>query len=381
MAGDRNALQRLQEQGQSPWLDYVSRRLITSGRLADLIEQGITGLTSNPVIFQKAIAGSPSYDADLYRLTREGRSVAEIYDALVLDDIRAAATTLLPIYQRTNGRDGLVSVEVPPAMAADLEDTLQETRRLVTALALPNVMIKIPATPEGMAALRHATAEGINVTITLLFSLDHYRRAARAYIAGLEQRVSAGLPVDRIASVAALYISRVDTAVDRALDELLAATGDRNRKAELRALQGKAAVANAKLVYAAYREIFTGPPWDALTKQGASPQRCLWASTGTKNPVERDVRYVEELIGPDTVNTMPPATLAAFLDHGRVERTLDRDIDQAQDVAMRLEHAGISWEEIGQRLQQETLARFCASFDGLIDTLSARREETMAHAR
>ena len=381
MTHGRNVLQRLHELGQSPWIDHISRRFLTSGRLEALIEQGITGLTSNPAILQKAMASSPSYDEDLYRLAREGKSVAEIYDALVLDDIRRAATILLPVYERTNGCDGLVSVEVPPSMAEDVEATLDEARRMVAALAVPNVMIKIPATPEGIAALRQATAEGINVTITVLFSLGQYRQAAHAYLDGLEERVDAGRRVDRIASTAALYISRVDAAVDSEIDRHVASTHDEAEKDALQALYSKAAVANARLVYAACCEIFSGPRWEALAQRGARTQRCLWASTGTKNPSERDVRYVEELIGPDTADTIPPATLAAFLDHGNVERTLDRDIEGARDVVARLEAAGISLEKIGQRLQDETLVRFCAAFDELIDTLSARREEMLSYVR
>lgn len=349
--------------------------------MAAFVEHGITGLTSNPAIFQDAIAGSSAYDPDLYRLAREARTVPETYDALVLDDIRRAAAILRPIYDETEGRDGLVSIEVPPSMAHDTEQTLLETRRLVAALDLPNVMIKIPGTPEGIVAVQQATAEGINVTVTLLFSLEDYRDAAHAYIAGLEQHVwspiaeGCGLPADRIASVAAFYISRMDAAVDVKLDQLLGAIDDEERKAELRALRGKAAIANARLVYAAYQEMVSGPRWEALARKGARTQRCLWASTGSKNPAYRDVRYVEELIGPDTVNTMPPALIAAFLDHGRVERTLDADVDQARQVITALARFGVDLHEIGRQLQRDTLTRFCKSYDELIDTIGVRREE------
>lgn len=373
-----NTLKQLLELGQSPWIDYVSRKLITSGRLVALMEQGITGLTSNPAIFQKAMAGSPTYDADLYRLSGEGRTLDEIYDVLVLDDIRAAADLLLPVYERTGGRDGLVSIEVSPRLAHDADATIRESRRIWMELSRPNIMIKIPATAAGIAALQQAIADGINVTVTLIFSNDVYRSAACAYIAGLEERLKAGLPLDRIASVAAMYISRIDAVVDERLDELIAVSAD-GQAAYLRSLQGRAAVANAKVAYASYQEIFSGRRWQALANRGARTQRCLWASTQTKNPAYRDVRYVEELIGPETANTMPPATIAAFLDHGRVEQTLDAHLEQARRVLEDLQAAGISLPETGQTLLRETLQRFCDAYDEAIDTLSARRAEIMAH--
>lgn len=374
----RNTLQQLLALGQSPWIDYISRKLMASGRLAALIEQGITGLTSNPAIFQKAMAGSPSYDADLFRLSRVGKTVDEIHDALVLDDIRRAADLFLPVYERTDGRDGLVSIEVSPHLAHDTAGTMRESRRIWAELNRPNVMIKIPATREGVAAVHQATKEGISVTVTLVFSNDTYRAAAHAYVAGLEERARAGLQLDCIASVSAMYISRVDVTIDAKLDALIAVS-DEKQAAHLRALKGKSAIANAKLAYAANREIFSGPRWDALAARGARIQRCLWASTQTKNPAERDVRYVEELIGPDTVNTMPPATIASFLDHGRAERTLDVHLEEACQVVEELEVAGIRLPEAGQELQRDTLQRFCAAYDELIDTLSARRAEMTAH--
>jgi transaldolase len=380
LSARRNTLQQLLELGQSPWIDDISRGMLTSGGLAALIEQGITGLTSNPAIFRKAMAGSPAYDADLYRLSREGRDVDEIHDALVREDIGAAADLLLPVYERTNGRDGLVSVEVPPQVAHDVDGTMDQSRRLWTALSRPNIMIKIPATPAGMTAIQQATAEGINVTVTLVFSHDTYRAAAHAYLAGLEERVRAGLEVERIASVSAMYISRVDVTVDEKIDELMAVSGE-SRAAHLRVLKGKAAIANAKMAYASYQEIFSGPRWEALARLGARTQRCLWASTQTKNPAYRDVRYVEELIGPETANTMPPATIAAFLDHGRAERTLGAHLEQARQVLEDLDAVEISLSEIGQDLQRETLQRFCDAYDELIESLDARRAEMPAQVR
>ena len=381
MATTKNTLQQLHDHGQSPWLDYITRDILKNGRLQELIALGIVGLTSNPTIFQKAISGSQLYDDELRRLVREGKSVDEIYDALVLDDIRAASSILRPVYDRTNGRDGLVSIEEPPRLAYDTQQSIEEARRLFHYLNLPNVMIKIPGTPAGISAFRQVISEGINVNVTLVFSLESYRKVAEAYIAGLEERAAAGRPIDRIASVASFFVSRVDTAVDNKLDKLIAGQDDEARKNELRALQGKAAIANAKLAYDAYKEIFAGPRWDALAQQGARTQRCLWASTSTKNPKYRDILYAEQLIGPDTVDTMPPATIEAFLDHAVVERTVDKDVDQARAVFAALERAGISMDEVTLQLQKDGVKLFADSFDELIDAISARRQEMMAHAR
>src|SRR5919199_5411815 len=381
MATAKNTLQQLHDHGQSPWLDYITRDILKNGRLQELIELGILGMTSNPTIFQKAISGSQLYDDALRRLVRENKSVDEIYDSLVLDDIRNAAAILRPVYDRTNGRDGLVSIEEPPRLAYDTQKSLEEARRLFHTLNLPNIFIKIPGTDEGIPAFQQAISEGINVNVTLVFSLDNYRRVAQAYIAGLEQRAAAGRPIDRIASVASFFVSRVDTAVDNKLDQLIAATDDEARKNELRALHGKAAIANAKLAYDAYKKIFGGPRWDALAQKGARTQRCLWASTSTKNPKYRDIRYAEQLIGPDTVDTMTPATIEAFLDHGVVERTVDKDVDQARAELAALEKVGISMDEVTLQLQKDGVKQFADSYDELIDAISARRQEMMAHAR
>ena len=380
MATAKNTLQQLHDHGQSPWLDYITRDILKNGRLQELIELGILGLTSNPTIFEKAISGSQLYDDELRRLVREGKSVDEIYDALVLDDIRAASSILRPVYDRTNGRDGLVSIEEPPRLAYDTPQSIEEARRLFHYLNLPNVMIKIPGTPAGISAFRQVISEGINVNVTLVFSLESYRKVAEAYIAGLEERAAAGRPIERIASVASFFVSRVDTAVDNKLDKLIAATDDEARKNELRALQGKAAIANAKLAYDAYKEIFAGPRWDALAQKGARTQRCLWASTSTKNPKYRDILYAEQLIGPDTVDTMPPQTIKAFLDHAVVQRTVDKDVDQARAALAAIEKAGISMDEVTLRLQKDGVKQFADSFDELIDAISARRQEMMAHA-
>ncbi len=301
-------------------------------------------MTSNPTIFQKAISeGEADDDADLRTMVRDGKSVADIYDGLVLDDIRHAADVLRPVYDRTDGRDGYVSIEEPPDMADDTARSRDEARRLFRYLDLPNVMIKIPGTSAGIPAIQHAISEGINVNVTLVFALDAYHQVAEAYIAGLEQRATMGQPLDRIASVASFFVSRVDTAVDKELDALIARTDDEGKKGEIAALRGTVAVANAKLAYAAYQEIFSGPRWEALARQGARTQRCLWASTSTKNPAYRDILYAEQLIGPATVDTMTPATIDAFLDHGQVARTVDRNVAGARRAFAAIERAGSPW--------------------------------------
>jgi transaldolase len=378
MASNKNTLQQLHDYGQSPWIDFISRELLTSGRIKELIEQGIVGETSNPTIFQQAIGSGNDYDDELRQLVRAGKSVSEIYDSLVLGDIRAAATILRPIYDQTHGRDGYVSIEEPPDLAYDTQKAIEEARRLFTYLNLPNIMIKIPGTPEGIPAFQQAISEGINVNVTLVFSLDNYRKVAQAYIAGLEARAAAGKPIDMIASVASFFVSRVDTAVDQRLDELISYTTDERRKGELKALQGKAAIANAKLAYAAYQQIFTGPRWDALARQGARTQRCLWASTSTKNPAYRDILYAEQLIGPDTVDTMPLATIEAFLDHAIVARTLDQDVEKAREDYAAIERAGIPMDKVTLQLQQEGVQKFADSFNQLIDTITAKRQQMMA---
>ena len=381
MAAGKNALQQLLEQGQSPWLDFITRDILKNGHLQELIGQGIVGMTSNPTIFQKAIGGSDLYDDELGQLARDDKSVGEMYDSLVLDDIRAAATILRPVYDSTAGRDGYVSIEVAPDLAYETDKTLDEARRLFHYLNLPNIMIKIPGTPEGIPAFQQAIAEGINVNVTLVFSLDNYRAVAEAYIAGLEQRAATGQPIDKLASVASFFVSRVDTAVDKRLDALIDAAPDEARKNELRALHGTAAIANAKLAYAAYEQIFSGPRWEALAAHGARSQRCLWASTSAKNPAYRDVIYAEQLIGPDTVDTMPPATIDALLDHGQVARTVDQNVDKARQDYHAIEAAGISMDEVTLQLQKDGVTLFADSYNELLDTIKAKREAMMAHTR
>jgi len=380
MASDKTTLQQLLDQGQSPWLDNISRVMLRDGAFQALLDRGIVGLTSNPSIFQKAIGGSDAYDDELRRLVRAGKSAADIYDDLVLDDIRAAAALLRPVYEGTGGRDGYVSIEVAPALADDTERTLREARRLFSYLNRPNVMIKIPGTPAGIPAIRQAIANGINVNVTLLFAIENYRAVAEAYLAGLEERAAAGWSLGGIASVASFFVSRVDTAVDKRLDALIEGADDAARTAALGALKGTAAIANARVAYAAFGEVFAGPRWAALAAKGARTQRPLWASTSVKTPGVRDVRYVEELIGPDTVDTMPDATIAAVLDHGVVRRTLDADVAGARAALERLARAGIALDEITERLQRDGVAQFAAAFDDLNRTIAAKRTEMTAPA-
>jgi len=381
MAVETTTLQHLLDQGQSPWLDNISRALLRDGAFQGLLDRGIVGMTSNPSIFQKAIGGSDAYDDELRRLVHAGKDAAAIYDDLVLDDIRAAAALLRPVYERTEGRDGYVSIEVAPALADDTTATLREARRLFSYLNLPNVMIKIPGTPAGIPAIRQAIADGINVNVTLLFAVATYRDVAEAYIGGLEERAAAGWSLGSIASVASFFVSRIDTAVDTQLDRAIDATADEGVRRELADMKGTVAIANAKLAYAAYVEIFSGPRWEALAGREARTQRPLWASTSMKTPGVRDVRYVEELVGPDTVDTMPDATIAAVLDHGVVRRTLDADIAGARATLDRLARGGIHLDEITERLQRDGVAQFAAAFDDLNRTIAAKRAEMMAHAR
>ncbi len=380
MTADKTTLQQLLDQGQSPWLDNISRGMLRDGTFQTLLDRGIVGMTSNPSIFQKAIGGSDAYDDELRRLVHAGTSAADIYDDLVLDDIRAAAALLRPVYERTGGRDGYVSIEVAPALADDTERTLREARRLFSYLNLPNIMIKIPGTPAGIPAIRQAIADGINVNVTLLFAVENYRAVAAAYLAGLEERAAAGWSIGGIASVASFFVSRVDTAVDTRLDALSEGADDAERTAALDALKGTAAIANARIAYAAYAAIFAGPRWEALAAKGARTQRPLWASTSVKTRGVRDVRYVEELIGPDTVDTMPDATIAAVLDHAVVRRTLDADVAGARAALDRLTRVGVDLDEITERLQRDGVAQFAAAFDDLNRTIAAKRTGMLAHA-
>ena len=356
-------LNELTELGQAVWLDYIRRSFIQAGELQALIDQGVRGVTSNPAIFEKAIAGSDDYDDDILRLGGEGKTVNEIYEALALEDIRQAADLLRPLYDQTNGRDGFVSLEVSPALAHDTSGTVAQAKRLFAAAGRPNVMIKIPATPAGIPAIESVIAARINVNVTLIFSLAQYEAAAGAYINGLERLLATGGGLTETASVASFFVSRVDTAVDAALEKI-----GRND------LQGTTAIDNARLAYARFREIFGGERWDRLARAGARVQRPLWASTGTKNPAYSDTMYVDNLIGPDTVNTLPPATLQAFMDHGQARLTVHRDLEDARSRIAGLAELGIRLETITKKLLDEGVAAFAKPFEKLMSSIEGKRE-------
>ena len=361
-----NPLKALSALGQSVWLDYIRRDLMTTGELKRLVdEDGLAGLTSNPSIFEKAIAGSPDYAPTLRELkAKPGLSAMDIYEAVAIQDIRAAADALRPVYDKTKRRDGYVSMEVSPYLARDTKGTLAEARRLWKAVGKENLMIKVPGTPEGIPAIETLISEGINVNVTLLFSRDLYAKAAWAYVSGLEKRAAKGQEVSGIAGVASFFVSRIDTAADAKLSELAKAGGKRAKTAE--GLMGKAAIANAKLAYALYKDIIADKRWTALAAKGAMTQRLLWASTSTKNPKYRDVIYVEELIGRDTVNTVPPATLDAFRDHGRAFATLDAGLDEAKAQLSALEGLGISLKAITDDVLSQGVKLFADAFDKLL---------------
>ena len=364
-------LQQLHDAGQSIWLDFIDRSLLRSGELARRIDRdALTGMTSNPTIFEKALAEGPAYDAQLAGASPD-LSAWELFELIETDDVRAACDSFRPVHEKTKGVDGYVSIEVSPGAAHDVEDTIIEARRLWGVVGRPNVMIKVPGTPEGAGATRRLLAEGINVNITLLFSIDAYAAIIESYLSALEERASRGLPLSSIASVASFFVSRVDTEAEKRLDAVAAANPA--RAGEAQAFRGRVAVANAKLAYALFRERFSGARWDALAARGARVQRPLWASTSTKNPAYRDVMYVEDLIGPDTVNTMPPATIAAFTDHGVVQRTVDTHIDEERALLAKLEAFGVSLTSITDTLLRDGLASFEKSFDTLIAGLEAKR--------
>jgi transaldolase len=361
-----NTLQRLHaEQDQSPWIDFIDRQLIDSGKLAERVEMGIRGLTSNPTIFGKAVA-SGQYDDLIRREIAAGHDTRRIFEEIEIADVGDAADVLRKVYDEADGADGFVSIEVEPDLANDSDASLERARHLWRRLARPNVLVKIPATPAGLPAIEDAIAEGININITLMFSVDVYRQVARAYISGLRRLRDAGGEIGRVASVASFFVSRVDTKVDKALDAI-------GTQAAL-AARGRAAIANAKVAYHAYKEIFEGGEFDDLAAAGARVQRCLWASTSTKNPAYRDVMYAEELIGPKTVDTLPNETIEAFLDHGVVSRTLDVGLDEALEAIRAVESLGIRMETVTDELIVEGVAAFTKSFEDLMGVIDAQRK-------
>jgi transaldolase / glucose-6-phosphate isomerase len=369
-----NPLQALQGYGQSVWLDYIRRSLLTSGELARLIEEdGLRGVTSNPAIFEKAITGSTDYVDVLRALAPQHQGAKALYEQVAIRDIQDAADVLRRVYEQTQRRDGYVSLEVSPDLARDTAGTLAEARRLWQQVGRPNVMIKVPATPEGIPAIEQLIGEGINVNVTLLFAQEAYEQVVRAYIAGLETRAAQGGDLSHVASVASFFISRIDTAVDAMLSERLKTASAAGERALLRSLLGRVAIANAKQTYQLYQEILRGRNWQGLAQKGAQPQRVLWASTSAKNPAYRDVMYVEELIGPDTVNTMPPATLDAFRDHGRSRARLTEDLEDAYDTMDTLAQVGISMAEVTDKLLDEGVQLFAEAFDKLLAAVEQTR--------
>ncbi|PWH18430.1 MAG: transaldolase [Ardenticatenia bacterium] len=369
-----NPLKELLQYGQSVWYDNIHRGLLRSGELQRLVDEGVRGVTSNPTIFKNAISQGEEYRADIIALSQAGKSPLEIYEALAIADIAAAADVLRPVYEQSDGLDGYVSIEVNPLLAHDTQATIAEARRLFATLGRPNIMIKVPATMEGIPAIRALIGEGVNVNVTLLFAVEMYRRAAEAYIAGLEDAAAAGRPLQRIASVASFFVSRVDTLADRLLQAKIDAVQDEVERARLRTLQGKLAIANAKIAYREYKEIFGSARFQRLAEQGARPQRLLWASTSTKNPAYRDVIYVEELIGAPTVNTMPPQTIEAFKDHGRLRNSLEEDLAGAEATIRQFEEAGLSIRTITDQLLEEGVAAFSQSFNELLAAIRAQMQ-------
>jgi len=368
---DKNTLRELREAGQSIWLDSIDRTMLEDGELERRIrDESLTGMTSNPTIFQKALASGNAYDEQL-AAADEGLSSWELFELVETTDVRTACDIFAGVYSSTRGADGYVSIEVSPGVSSNVDDTLKEAKRLWKTVDRPNVMVKVPGTEQGAIAVRRLIAAGINVNITLLFAIDAHERVIEAYMSGLEDRLKANQPIDGLASVASFFVSRVDSEIDKRL-EVLVAKATPAEKERLRMLKGRAAIANAKLAYRLFTRKFSGPRWQALASKGARVQRPLWASTSTKNPEYRDVMYVEELIGPDTVDTMPPATIAAFADHGVVDRTVDRKVAAAEGLLKEIEAAGISIREVTDKLLTEGIASFQKSFDELIAGLEAK---------
>ncbi len=373
MSENTRSLHELGRLGQSVWYDNISRDLIASGELGKLIDLGVTGLTSNPSIFEKAVSGSADYDDSMLRFSREGMDVDGVFESMAVEDIRSVADLLKPIYERTDGADGYASLEVNPHLAADTDGTVADGLRIFKTLNRPNVMIKVPATPEGMPAIARLLEAGVNVNATLIFSLDAYDQVSEAYLSGLEARRRAGGDVSRVASVASFFVSRVDSAVDGLID---ARTGEGN--SELADLKGKAAIANARLAYQAFKGVYRGDRFAELRAAGAMVQRPLWASTSTKDPAYSDVMYVETLIGRDTVNTLPDATLRAFVDHGSASETLEAGVDAARQSLASLESVGIDMDAVTSKLLTDGVKAFADAYDQLVAKLDVKRHQLIA---
>lgn len=368
----KTKLKKIRSFGQSVWLDYIRRDMVRSGQLKNLIEKyGIRGVTSNPAIFEKAIDGSNDYDEDINRLIGHGKNAREIYEILTVQDIQEAADIFRPLYDRTEGQDGFVSLEVSPHLAHDAEGTICEARELWKKVNRPNVFIKIPATAEGFPAIRRCINDGINVNVTLIFGLPSYMKVAMAYIEGLESRVAQDKPVNRIASVASFFLSRIDVLADKMLENSI----ERGNHPDIaQALHGLVAISCAKVAYQMYMEIFGSDKFRKLTEKGARPQRLLWASTGTKNPSYSDVKYVEPLIGPETINTMPMETVEAYLDHGDPASRLEEGAAEANHLLAHLSDLGIKLDDIAEQLEVEGIDKFIKPYESLINKLNEKRE-------
>jgi transaldolase len=377
MSEAKNSLFRLKDFGVSVWCDELSRDMIRGGGLKKLIDdKAVVGVTSNPSIFQKAMSEGKAYDADIEKLAAEGKTKEQIFDALAVDDIREACDVLGPTYEATGGEDGFVSIEVLPSLAADTEGTIAEASRYHREIAKPNLMVKIPATPEGIPAIRRMIARGKSINITLIFSVNRYAEVAEAYLRGLEEYGAAGGDLRPVASVASFFVSRIDTEADRRIDAAIAGEKDPERRRRLESLEGKIAVANARLAFAKFREIFSGPRWEALARKGARVQRCLWASTSTKNKAYSDILYVQELIGGPTVNTMPIKTMDAYIDHGHPEETLTKGVDQAKRDVAALAEFGIDYHDITDNFsEKDGVKKFEDSYRQLLDELEAKRRQ------
>jgi len=371
-------IKELQNHGQAVWLDFLARGFIAKGELKKLVDEGVRGVTSNPSIFEKAIGGTAEYDEQLTALIKQGdRTVGDLYEALAVQDIKNAADVLRPIYDTLNGADGFVSLEVSPYLALDTQGSIAEARKLWRDVDRKNLMIKVPGTREGLPAIRELTSEGINVNITLLFAQQVYAEVLEAYMAGLEAYIGKGGDPSHVASVASFFVSRIDTAADKQLDDKIAAANDDDQKARLKALQGKVAIANAKLAYQHYKRVIASPRWKKLADKGARVQRLLWASTGTKNKAYSDVLYIEELIGRDTINTVPPATLDAFRDHGKLRDSLEEDVSGAERILADFARAGISLDEITDQLVDEGVKLFADAFDKLLGAVAQKRAKLL----
>ena len=366
--GGENPLKGLLAFGQSPWLDYIRRNILLNGDLQKMIaNDGLRGMTSNPTIFEKAITGSDDYDDLLNAQEAKQLNAKGLYEKIAIRDVQTAADIFRKVYEETKGGDGFVSLEVSPTLATDTQGTIEEARRLWKAVDRPNLMVKVPATPEGIPAIRQLLEEGININITLLFAQSAYEQVAEAYLSALEARAKKGEDISHIASVASFFVSRIDTLIDNKIEEMLKTETDAGKKALLQSIEGKVAIANAKLTYKKYQELFGGARWKALAAKGAQTQRLLWASTSTKNPKYRDVLYVEELIGSDTVDTIPPATFDDFRDHGKLRNSLTENVDAAAKTMSDLEKAGISMKQVTEKLVVDGVRLFAEAFNKLLE--------------